>query len=118
MAEHSAVIEDIRSLVNQNEVELALEQLTNLLRGTGSNLYNEALLYVPRLLEIRRRERRGQLSPDDALLEVQRLRFDILDFLDDVARQLQRVPAPMAKQPVSFKPPEEAGLEKIFGVNH
>jgi endonuclease G len=118
MAEHSAVLEDIRSLVSQNEVELALEQLTNLLRGTGSNLYNEALLHTSRLLEIRRRERRGQLSPNDALLEVQRLRFDILDFLDDVARQLQRVPAPMAKQPVSFKPPEEAGLEKIFGVNH
>jgi hypothetical protein len=114
----ATAIETIRSLVNEGEVALAVEQLRSLLRAIDSDLHNEAVLHSARLVEIGRRERRGLLSPSDAAVQRNQVTFAVLDMLQDVAHQLEGQPGPIATAPVAFQIPDEVGLEKIFGTNN
>jgi V8-like Glu-specific endopeptidase len=114
----ATAIERIRSLVNEGEVALAVEQLRSLLRAIDSDLHNETVLHSARLVEIGRRERRGLLSPSDAAVQRNQVTFAVLDMLQDVAHQLEGQPGPIATAPVAFEIPDEVGLEKIFGTNN
>ena len=98
----TTVLDDIRLLIQQNEVDLALEQVTSLLKGINSDLFNEAILQQSRLTTIRKRERQGLLTPADGLVQQNQITAGVLELIDDVARQLKRGPVPLATGTVIF----------------
>ena len=113
-----SVLDDVRGLVRQNEIEIAVDQLCNLLKDSGGRLYNEVILHSSRLLELRRRERRGVVTAAEALAEGSRIREAVLALVDEIATRPRQAPLPFETDAVKLLPPDDAGLEKIFGINH
>lgn len=112
------VLSEIKSLLGANEVKLALEQLISFLRGVDSELSNEAILHMSQLSRLQKQERQGLLAPGDANAQRNRITHSVLQLLEEVPVQLQRLRSSSGPRLGGFTAPQETRLEKIFGINH
>jgi V8-like Glu-specific endopeptidase len=110
--------DELKQLVKMNEFNSAIDQLVAFLSGCDRKLYNESILLSSRFLSITTKERKGLISESDATVQKARIGSAILDFVDEVERQLNRSQLPFPFKPVDFSPPVEANLEKIIGNNN
>jgi V8-like Glu-specific endopeptidase len=110
--------EQLRGLVADGSADRALERIGEFLESRDRELANDAIVLQGQLNEIRRHERRGTLSLDDADLRRSRVRAAVLDLIDLVKERMDRELLPVATNVVHFRPPDSASLEKIIGANN
>lgn len=108
----------VRELLAQNELDFAIEQLRSMLAQSDRDLRNEALAQAGRLAELRRQERRGQLSTADAAVQRNMLRQGLLELVDEIGKK--RAARALAELPirVDLPAPASVALEKIIGTNN
>ena len=110
--------DELRQLVQADEIESSLEQLVAFLASSHRDLHNEAILLSSRLNRLRAKSRKGLVTDDDSTVQRNRIAASILDFIDEMVRCLKRSQLPFAFSPVEFSAPKEANLEAIVGNNN
>lgn len=94
-------LNQIRALMADGELELALEHLEPLLKEHAPRHRDEYIVHAGRLADLRRRRRTGLLTDEATNVERNRLTSDILAFTDAVERELVRV-APVGRVQTPF----------------
>jgi V8-like Glu-specific endopeptidase len=118
-APQTDLLDRVRELLCDGEVLLALEQLRAFVPGLGSaELTREVVLHAGSYAALRKRSRQGRLTAEQTIVAEAELRNSLLEFVDEIGRQIQRRQLRFAVEPVFFVPPEDARLEKVFGVSH
>ena len=117
-AEQPTALSGVKSLLEANEVKLALEQLISFLRGADSEFYNEAILHMSRLMRVQKQERMGLLTQEESSSQRNRITHAVLQLLGDIPMQLQRQRSSSGLLLSGFIAPGETRLEKIFGISH
>jgi V8-like Glu-specific endopeptidase len=109
----------IRSLLTRDEAELAVEQLSAFLKGAVlSEELREVLVQAGRLTRLRKQERRGFRSGDQASRERSQIIDALLQLVDELASRTTATERPFPAPSVSLVPPVSSGLEKIIGANN
>ena len=90
----------------------------SLLKGRDAELYNESIAQSAHLFGPQESERRGLATPSEVEAQEARLRVALLELIDEIPEKLDRGQMPFATPSVTFEPPAQASLEKIFGTNH
>jgi V8-like Glu-specific endopeptidase len=112
-------IERVRDLLARGELERAVEQLCAFVPALGeAELTRDVRLQAGNLASLRKREWQGVLAANEASAEERRLRGALLAFTDYLEGRIRDHRLFFPTAPVLFAPPEDARLEKIFGVNH
>lgn len=112
-------IDDIHTLLREGEIELALERIFPLAREQAPRHLNEALLQAARVNALRKKKRVGTVSDSDYTAQRNELTHGLLEFLDDLARDLGRTPNPVSSgPPVAIAVPiiDPGTREKIIGA--
>jgi V8-like Glu-specific endopeptidase len=113
-------IQSLRQQIAKGEMELALDRLENYLSGNVSDLRDEAIMLKARYNRLRRNERKGVISQEQAQVRLNRLNEALLDLLEDLPATITRgqlpvsAPAPAKKARI----PQEVSLEKVLGINN
>jgi V8-like Glu-specific endopeptidase len=114
----TAFSEQLKTLIAEDELELAVTRLVNYLKGSAPDLVNEVVLYSAQLARLRREARSQLLVQDDVRRQSARIAAGLLDFIDELPRRMERrCRFPVVTQ-VPLNVPDDVRLEKIFGVNH
>jgi endonuclease G len=115
------LLQNIREQIAQGELQLALDQLKNYLAASDGDLYNEAILDMARYDRIRREERKGTLTREEARVEQAKLEDNVLALLKEIPKKISREKSPSSLPVVTDREipiPDEVKLEKILGVNN
>lgn len=113
--------QDIREQITLGKTGFALDQLQNYVDGSVPELRNEVSIQRARFTRLRRDERMGVITRDEAAAERARLENALLQFLDELPDHISidRSPSmPAASEPSKIALPEDTALEKIIGVNN
>jgi V8-like Glu-specific endopeptidase len=110
--------EQLKALIAEGEVELAVARLVNYLKGSAADLVNEVVLYSAQLVRLRREARSQLLDQDDVRRQSARIAAGLLDFIDELPRRIERRSGFPVVTQVPLEAPADVRLEKIFGVNH
>lgn len=116
--EQHTALSSIKSLTSANELKLALEQLSNFLRGTNSELHNEAILHLSKLTRLQKEERLGTIAASDAGVQRNRIAHAVLQLIDEIPSHLRQQPSGAHHPVAGFTAPKETRLEQIFGISH
>lgn len=111
--------DDIRALLREGELELALEQLEPLVKEYAPRHRDEYIIQAGRLASLQKRRRMNLLTDQDAAVERNRLSADVLAFLDAIERELVRArPVDRSVAAAPFTVPVSGGdpREKILGA--
>jgi V8-like Glu-specific endopeptidase len=111
------VIDDLRTLIREGELELALGRLTPLVRERMPRHLNEALLQAARTAELRKKHRSGTLTDEVHTAQFNRLVVDMLFFVDALGREPAWTSGGAAAPPMTAIPPTSKidSREKIIG---
>ncbi len=109
--------ENVKELIGRNEIEVATEQLRNFSKNQVTDLYNEVILHQAKINRLKKEERTGTISRDDANRERARIGIALLELVDEFSERI-KTPLPLSRPPIDFEIPDESNLEKIIGVNN
>ncbi len=79
--------EELVKLIGLNQLESALDLLTDAFEGKSDKYANETLLYRSRLLENQEKERLGIIDDEKATLEKNKINFSVLKMLKKVKKE-------------------------------
>lgn len=105
-------LDDIRSLLREGELELALERLEPLVKEYVPRHRDEYIVQAGRSASLLRRRRMGQLMDEAATVERNRLASDLLAFLDTIKRDLLQ--AAPSKVPSLLPTSTENALDELI----
>ncbi len=111
----------LRRQIAEGDIQSALDQLHNFLSAGAPSLRNEATVHTARYNRLCREERKGIITRETFQVELNRLSQNILDFLNEIPRAINKEMAPVQapdKMVEGVKIPENAGLEIILGSNN
>jgi hypothetical protein len=86
----TAFSEQLKTLIAEDELELAVTRLVNYLKGSAPDLVNEVVLYSAQLARLRREARSQLLVQDDVRRQSARIAAGLLDFIDELPRRMER----------------------------
>lgn len=109
----------LRDLIAHDEMELAIEQLTALSKGTATpEVYREVIVQAGRLTRLRKQERRGLVSMDHASRERSHIADALLQLVDELSSRTTAAERPFLTPSVTLTPPANSSLEQIIGANN
>jgi len=81
-------LDRLREMIRRNDDETALGGFCDIIRGQDPKAYDEAILHESRLKDIAKHERQGLLTPSDAQTGRNRVRYAVLELIDNVEQRL------------------------------
>lgn len=115
-------IKELKGLMEDDEIERAIEELKNYLHSNAPALNNELLSQSARYRRLLRDERSGIVTREQAEVEKAKLVRALLALLDELPKKVERrltpvaAPVPMLSESVAVL--EEVTPEKILGINN
>ena len=123
MSNSQKSLEIIQYLLNQGDLQGALDQLERYLRKVDVNLADQVFLQQARLQRVTEDELRGVLSRTAARAARAEIRDATLSILEQTPIAEPLIPPAFAiddtlEQPIAILLPDDLGLEKIIGMNN
>lgn len=83
----STLVAYLQDLIKKDNLEEALRELENWADGHDAELHTTVILQTSRLNQLRRNERMGLLSRDEAMRTRNQIRYSVLSLLDELPEQ-------------------------------
>lgn len=115
----TTLVEHVRHLIKQNKMEVALEALEKWAEGNDSDLHNTVIIQAARLNQLRRNERMGILSREEAYRTSNQIRYAVLSIVEElpkdaIVEESPPVAPPIGKSPVAEDPASQPHTRKLF----
>lgn len=119
MADIANFFQQLKERIASGDERDALNDLRQFTLERAPRLYNETILHLAHLNQLEASERVGELTLEEQRVATARLRKNVLSLIDVTQRSLKHAALPVARSDVELsRPPEDTGLEQIFGANH
>lgn len=115
------LIDDIRKLIGDGDIEQAIERLKSVLQADRSEPYNEILLHESRYRRLRRDERKGTLARESFQVEINKLMVSLLGMVEELPPRLREKAPSVYEAVLSVQGgPQYADLafQKILGIHN
>ena len=78
-------VDEIKILISENEMDVAMDKLLTLLKEKSTDVFNEIIMYNSQLKELERKSRIGAISFEQENLERNKIKSSMLSILDELA---------------------------------
>lgn len=118
-------LDRIKRLIEQDDLDEAIDQLKGLLFGGSAKRYDEVILFASRYNRLRRDWRMEELTREQYDAKRNRLSASLIDMLKELTKDVSRQDLPVAAE-VAMTPPgkraldvaESVSYESILGINN
>ena len=108
-------LQTIEGLLEDNEVEKALDALLDLDKQTEAGIRQDIIMQSGNFKEASKMFQRGMISFEEFSRTSARTRFGLLELMKDVPKRIDRDAKIRSLSTFQFQVPDEARLEKIIG---
>jgi V8-like Glu-specific endopeptidase len=121
LADLTQFTNNIREQIASGKLESAFDQLEHYLQSGSPELRNELILHIARYKRLLKENRQGTLTEDQFQVEQAKLERRVLQFLDEMPKQIREADTPiikMAAEPAKITLLGDTSLEQIIGANN
>jgi|GEM_PF-617987 len=108
-------LETINGLIEENEIEKALDALRELDKQTGANVWQDLTMLYSNFRSSAKAQREGRIAFEEYRRYEAQTRYAVLELMKEIPRRVYLNAKVRSVDTFQFRVPDEARLEKIIG---
>ncbi len=111
----SVYLDTIKSLLEENEIEKALDALRELDKRTGADIWQDLAMQYSNFRSSAKAQREGRIAFEEYRRYEAQTRYAVLELMREIPRRVELNAKIRTVDSFQFRVPDEARLEKIIG---